>query len=145
MMLSLFLVPPAFAGGVPVPAIPKAKGTHCIRNTEWMRRNHMTLLMHEGDEAVHRGIRSKEETLPGCMSCHVSRLADGHYPSITSKKFFCNSCHGYVGVKIDCFSCHTNRPGPANPIAASGGGPGVAESGILRQIARARRIEGGAK
>jgi hypothetical protein len=92
------------------PVIPAAKGAHCVRPVAWMRKNHMKLLMRLRYEAVHEGIRHKEESLPGCMNCHVSRLADGKYPSVTSRKFFCNACHDYVGVRIDCFSCHSNRP-----------------------------------
>ncbi len=102
----------AHTGGVP-PAIPAAKGAHCVRPTRWMLKYHMKLLMQLRYEAVHEGIRHKDESLPGCMSCHVSRLPDGKYPSVTSKKFFCNACHDYVGVRIDCFSCHTNRPDAA--------------------------------
>ncbi len=115
-MMSLLLIAVACSGGASQPAVPKAKGIHCVRDTEWMRRNHMELLVRERDETVHQGIRNKQETLPGCMSCHVSRLPDGHFPSVASKKFFCNSCHTYVGVKIDCFSCHTNRPDGATPL-----------------------------
>ncbi len=95
----------------PVLQMPAGR-THCVRDTAWMRRNHMKLLMHVRDDVVYQGVRHKDETLPGCMNCHVSRLADGSYPSVTSPKFFCNSCHGYAGVKTDCFSCHTNRPEP---------------------------------
>lgn len=108
---------PAVAGRVPMPKIPAAKGAHCVRPTQWMRKNHMKLLLQLRYEAVHEGIRHKRESLPGCMSCHVSRLANGKYPSVTSRKFFCNACHDYVGVRIDCFSCHTNRPGAADQAA----------------------------
>lgn len=117
LFAALFVAIPARAGGVPEPVIPKAKGTHCVRPLEWMRRNHMRLLLHERDEVVHKGVRVRDETLPGCMSCHVSKLADGRYPSVTSKKFFCNTCHAYAGVRIDCFSCHTNRPEPSRKAA----------------------------
>lgn len=109
---------PAVAGRIPRPEIPAAKGAHCVRPTEWMRKNHMQLLMRLRYEAVHDGIRHRQESLPGCMNCHVSRLANGTYPSATSPQFFCNACHRYVGVSIDCFSCHTNRPGPAGPAPA---------------------------
>lgn len=145
LVLGLLLAPMAFASGVPKPDIPKAKGLHCVRNTEWMRRNHMKLLMHERYLVVHKGIRNEQETLPGCMSCHVRRLPDGHYPSVTSKKFFCNSCHTYVGVRIDCFSCHTNRPGPALPSVAADNGMAVAEGDIVGRLFRSRQAEEGAK
>ncbi len=99
------------------PAVPPAKGAHCVRPVAWMIKNHMKLLMQLRYEAVHEGIRHRQESLPGCMNCHVSRLPDGKYPSVTSRKFFCNACHEYVGVRIDCFSCHTNRPDAAYPAA----------------------------
>ena len=110
MLFALFAAVPAVAGSVPMPVIPAAKGTHCVRPVAWMRKNHMRLLMQVRDAAVHEGIRNKDESLPGCLNCHVSKLADGSYPAATSPKFFCNACHAYAGVSIDCFSCHTSRP-----------------------------------
>jgi hypothetical protein len=100
------------AASAPTPAV-RAGLTHCIRDTEWMRRHHMQLLMHTRDAVVYRGIRDPNETLPGCMNCHLTRLADGSYPTVSSPQFFCNSCHSYAGVETDCFSCHSNRPDPA--------------------------------
>ena len=126
-LLLLLLTAPFWLGAVAhtgsaLPAIPRAKGAHCVRPVAWMRKNHMKLLMRVRYEAVHEGIRNRQESLPGCISCHVSRLADGKYPSVTSSKFFCNACHQYVGVRIDCFSCHSNRPGSgAGTVAQSGG------------------------
>ena len=96
----------------PTPAV-RAGLTHCIRDTEWMRRHHMQLLMHTRDAVVYDGIRDPDETLPGCMNCHLTRLADGSYPTVSSPQFVCNSCHLYAGVETDCFSCHSNRPDPA--------------------------------
>ena len=114
-LLLLLLTAPFWRGalahmGGALPAIPRAKGAHCVRPAAWMRRHHMELLMRVRYEAVHEGIRNSEEGLPGCIGCHVSKLADGKYPSPGSGKFFCNACHEYVGVRIDCFSCHSNRP-----------------------------------
>lgn len=111
----------ARTGGA-LPAIPAAKGAHCVRPVQWMRRNHMKLLMQVRYQAVHEGIRNRRDSLPGCMSCHVSKLADGKYPSVTSGKFFCNACHEYVGVRIDCFSCHSNRPDSGGETVAQAGG-----------------------
>ena len=114
VLLALIVAMPAVADRVPMPQIPAAKGAHCVRPTEWMRKNHMTLLMQLRYEAVHDGIRHKHESLPGCIGCHVSRLANGTYPSASSRAFFCNACHRYVGVSIDCFACHSSRPDAAN-------------------------------
>lgn len=102
------------------PAVPAARAgtTQCIRDTDWMRRNHMKLLMQVRDDVVHRGIRNTDETLPGCMNCHASRGADGRYVSATSPQFFCNSCHRYAGVTTDCFSCHSSRPATEEAVTA---------------------------
>ena len=126
-LLLLLLTAPFWRGalahmGGALPAIPRAKGAHCVRPAAWMRKNHMKLLMRVRYEAVHEGIRNRQESLPGCMGCHVSKLADGKYPSVRSRKFFCNACHEYVGVRIDCFSCHSNRPVSGAGIVAQSGG-----------------------
>ncbi len=133
------------------PVIPPAKGAHCVRPVAWMLKNHMKLLMQLRYEAVHEGIRHRRESLPGCMNCHVSRLADGKYPGVNSPKFFCNACHEYVGVRIDCFSCHTNRPdaayAPARASAAALSGADRLKRGSLAasglSVARAETASAG--
>lgn len=116
------LTVPFWHGALPqdssaAPSMPPPKGAHCIRPAAWMRENHMKLLMQVRDEVVHEGIRRDHESLSACMNCHVSKRADGSYPSVTSRDFFCNSCHGYVGVRIDCFTCHSNRPSSGETTA----------------------------
>lgn len=118
------------------PRIPAAEGRHCVRPAAWMRRYHMKLLMQVRYEAVHEGIRNRQESLRGCMSCHVSKMADGRYPSVTSRKFFCNACHEYVGVRIDCFSCHSNRPDSGSgTVARSGVEAFLASPAAIRHLA----------
>lgn len=119
---------PALRGAATVPAVPAARAgtTQCVRDTEWMRRNHMKLLMQVRDDVVHRGIRNPDETLPGCMNCHASRAANGRYVSATSPQFFCNSCHRYAGVTTDCFSCHSSRPASEEAVTARSAAPGPA-------------------
>ncbi len=131
----LFTLVAACTGRVPMPKIPAAKGAHCVRPTQWMIKNHMKLLMQLRYEAVHEGIRHKAESLPGCINCHVSRLPDGKYPSVTSRKFFCNACHEYVGVRIDCFECHTNRPQTDGAVVAETGREWVLAAGAWRHRA----------
>ena len=132
LLLALIAAVPAAAGRVPMPRIPPAKGAHCVRPVAWMRRNHMKLLMQLRYAAVHEGIRHQRESLPGCMNCHVSKLADGRYPSVNSPKFFCNACHDYVGVRIDCFSCHTNRPDAAFASVAQADEESMSAARVLR-------------
>lgn len=69
-------------------------GEKCIRDKEYMRRNHMNLLMHKRETTVRDGVRTPDESLLGCKDCHTSRTK------------FCDRCHTYVGVKPDCFQCH---------------------------------------
>lgn len=110
--------------GVPLPVLPKATGKHCVMPTEWMRKNHMKLLFHERWITVHDGIFIKGRSMEDCLSCHVHRLADGQWPKPTSRKFFCQACHAYAAVKIDCFECHASHPVKAPPgVGPDGGNP----------------------
>jgi hypothetical protein len=93
-----------------VPKPPHGKGEKCVAPTEWMRRNHMTALMHHRDEAVHEGIRTKRFDLTGCIDCHAVKGADGKPVTFASPKHFCRTCHDYAAVQIDCFECHASRP-----------------------------------
>jgi hypothetical protein len=95
---------------VPIPHPPKGKGDHCVLPTPEMRRNHMKYILHERHETMHKGIRNPQFSLEGCIHCHVVYGADGKPVSIKSPKHFCNSCHGYAAVHIDCFECHASTP-----------------------------------
>ena len=100
----------ANSGRVPMPVIPMGKGDHCVEDTDFMRRNHMNLLMHERDETVHEGIREKRHSLKECISCHAVQGPDQTPVTVSSPQHFCRSCHDYAAVKIDCFQCHASRP-----------------------------------
>lgn len=106
----------AWAGaGAPVkeanglgPAITEArKGTQCVNDTEFMRKNHMKVLDHQRDETVLQGIRTKRYSLKQCIDCHASEKTGS---VAASKDDFCVSCHSYAAVKIDCFDCHSTKP-----------------------------------
>ncbi len=71
-----------------------------------MRRNHMELLMHHRDRTVHEGIRTTQHSLANCIACHASKET-GRVTG--SKDAFCEGCHAYAAVKLDCFECHTDR------------------------------------
>jgi len=43
---------------VPQPDIPRGRGESCVADTDFMRRNHMTMLNHQRDETVLKGVRS---------------------------------------------------------------------------------------
>lgn len=95
-----------------VPAPPKGKGNKCVADTEFMRRNHMTMLNHQRDDTVHDGIRTKQFSLKECIACHAVAGADARPVTIASPKHFCRGCHDYAAVKMDCFDCHASRPEP---------------------------------
>ncbi len=106
-------------GRVPMPNEVEGKGEHCVQPTEVMRRNHMQFILHHRDETMHKGVRTKQYSLKECINCHVQPKADGSYPSIHTKEHFCNSCHTYAAVHIDCFECHATHPvGNASDVAS---------------------------
>ena len=94
-----------------VPQPPKGKGEHCVAPTEFMRRNHMSMMKHQRDETVHEGVRGKPFSLAGCMNCHAVKGADGQPVSYSDSKHFCRSCHDFAAVSIVCFECHSSRTG----------------------------------
>ncbi len=100
----------AATGDVPYPDIPKGQGEACVADTEFMRRNHMSLLMHQRDETMRKGIRSKQHSLKECIDCHAVPGSDSIAITIEDPKHFCRLCHDYAAVKIDCFDCHASRP-----------------------------------
>lgn len=104
--------PVANSGRVPLPVIPIGEGDSCVEDIDFMRRNHMSLLMHQRDETVQEGIRSKQYSLKECLSCHAVLGPDATPVTAASPQHFCRSCHDYAAVKIDCFQCHASRPEP---------------------------------
>jgi len=98
------------SGRVPIPDIPMCQGEKCVEDTDFMRRNHMSLLDHQRDETMHEGIRSKQHSLKECISCHAVAGPDAMPVTVSSPQHFCRSCHDYAAVSIDCFQCHASRP-----------------------------------
>jgi len=105
---------------VPRPDVTAGAGGKCVEDTAFMRRNHMALLKHQRDRTVHDGIRTTRHSLANCVTCHV----DAKTGRVTgSKDAFCEGCHTYAGVKLDCFECHADRPAAA--LAVDAGTPGA--------------------
>ncbi|RLA08660.1 MAG: Hdr-like menaquinol oxidoreductase cytochrome c subunit [Gammaproteobacteria bacterium] len=91
--------------------LPKAKaGTKCVEDRQIMRTNHMDLILHQRDKTMRDGKRDGRHSLKECINCHVTKNDKNEYPNIDSSQHFCNSCHTYVAVKTDCFSCHRSIP-----------------------------------
>ncbi len=94
----------------PIP--PPAKGDECVEPTDVMRRDHMRFLQHQRDDTVHGGIRGAKHSLVGCIDCHAQTDAHGVAIAVNAKGQFCESCHSFAGVRMDCFGCHTAVPAP---------------------------------
>ena len=89
------------------PLVEKAQGGQCVEDPAFMRRNHMTLLKHQRDDTLHGGVRTGKYSLKACVACHASQTSQ----SVSAEKGdFCQTCHAYAAVKIDCFGCHASKP-----------------------------------
>ena len=101
----------AFAGEKPsfAPEVPHPTNgsTECVEDEDEMKKNHMKYILHQRDQTMHDGIRTKTYSLKECINCHVPKNSEIRYGD---DKHFCSSCHNYAGVSIDCFQCHMDRP-----------------------------------
>ncbi len=119
--LFLALVPPAASADLP--ELPRGKGDACVAPTEEMRRDHMDFLLHQRDLTVHEGIRTPRFSLVECVDCHVQRNPEGGFIPVDAPDQFCEICHTYTSVELDCFGCHATTPDsvPAGANAATSG------------------------
>ena len=69
-----------------------------------------TYIIDQRNATSREGIRTEQFSLQQCIDCHNPAAEDGKVAHHTESQHFCSSCHSYVGVKIDCFSCHTSKP-----------------------------------
>ena len=110
LFMALSMAAVVASADVPKPKIPKGKGERCVEDTTVMRKNHMEFLLHQRDETVHEGIRTKKHSLKECLNCHAVQDESNLPVGIDDKRHFCNSCHAYAAVNIDCFECHQSKP-----------------------------------
>jgi len=116
-----------FAQGDYVTPGSKAAGLgNCVRETAFMRRNHMELIEHQRDVTVHQGIRSTTDSLAGCIDCHVGYDQQGQAVPVYADGQFCETCHEFVAVRLNCFDCHSGVPvhpstEMGDPIRTGGG------------------------
>lgn len=99
-----------FAESRLLPSFPEPEGESCVVPTPDIIRNHMKYLYHHRDETMHEGIRTKKFSLTGCISCHATKDESGKAIPVNAEGQFCQSCHAYAAVKIDCFQCHSTIP-----------------------------------
>ena len=99
--------PQAGSNSVPHPVIERARTGPCVADPAFMRRNHMKLLTQQRDDTLRSGDRSGKYSLKACVACHASPTSRSVNAESSN---FCQSCHNYAAVKIDCFECHANQP-----------------------------------
>ena len=108
VLLAVFVAGMALAADrTAKPVVVIERPGRCVEATEVMRRDHMNLLSHQRDRTVREGIRTRQHSLSGCVECHASRKTG----SVLGERGFCQSCHAYAGVRLDCFECHASKPG----------------------------------
>jgi len=88
---------------VPKPTITIENPGKCVAPVEEMRRNHMDMLKHTRDKTMRDGVRGMKTSLNGCIECHASKKTGS---VLGSNENFCQSCHTYAAVKLDCWDCH---------------------------------------
>lgn len=111
-------------GRIPGLEIPKAKGPFseaqpCVEPLDVIRSQHGSLLKQQRDATMRLGIRTEKHSFVGCIDCHVTPDEAGNYPSIKTPEHFCNSCHTYAAVHVDCFDCHATKPNVSESPLAS--------------------------
>ncbi len=105
-LLALSLASPVQAADI-APKLDIGKGGQCVEDPKFMRSNHMKLIIHQRNETVRRGIRGSKYDLTNCVECHASSK---NHSVLGSNENFCQGCHAYAAVKIDCFECHSSKP-----------------------------------
>ncbi len=109
--LTLLLTSVIFSGAIAAePVIPRGKGEFCVEPTDVMRKDHMKFLLHQRDATVYDGVRTKKHSLNECVTCHVQSNTQGDFIPVNAPDQFCESCHTFASVKLDCFECHATTP-----------------------------------
>jgi len=107
ILFSVLMATAVYAADKPeVPHLDVGKGGQCVEEPKLMRSIHMTLLKHQRDETMHKGIRGQKNSFADCVECHASKKTNS---VLGSNEAFCQGCHVYAAVKLDCFECHTSK------------------------------------
>ena len=111
LAVTLFMSGPLSAADIgPELKINRSKADQCVEPSDVMRKDHMKFLLHQRDETMYNGVRTKKYSLNECINCHANKDDAGKYIPVTAEGEFCQSCHSYTSVKLDCFECHATKP-----------------------------------
>lgn len=106
LLILLLVAAPAWADSSIAPKLDIGKGGQCVNDPKFMRKNHMKMIIHQRDETVRLGIRGGKYSLVECVNCHASKTDNN---VLGDDRHFCQGCHEYAAVKIDCFECHSSK------------------------------------
>ena len=126
---------------VSAPIVEKAKGGECVADPAFMRRNHGDMLKHQRDDTLRGGIRTGKNSLKACIECHASKTTNSVNASGSN---FCQSCHNFTAVKIDCFECHASKPAPTafHPLVSPHGNSAESAASMkLRQVVVQQQVK----
>jgi hypothetical protein len=101
---------------VELPGLQNHKGEKCVDDEDFIRRNHPDLLKHHRDDTVRKGIRTTKYSLKNCVECHASAKTGS---VASAKDDFCVACHSYVGVELECWECHSSKPGKPDVVPSA--------------------------
>jgi hypothetical protein len=107
--LAAFFLSALIASAVYAAETPKldiGKGGQCVEDPKLMRKIHMDLIKHQRNETMRQGIRGGKYSLAECVECHAGTKTNS---VLGSNEAFCQGCHVYAAVKLDCFECHSNK------------------------------------
>ena len=108
VLLAWPMMQSAHADGIKPAVTIENPGTQCVAPAEEMRRNHMEMLKHQRKLTLREGVRGSKVSLNGCIECHASKKTGS---VIGSNENFCQSCHAFAAVKLDCWDCHQPKAG----------------------------------
>ncbi len=111
LVAGVLALPAAAEPRIPLPTIAKGKGDQCVEPLDVIRRDHMDLMNHQRDRTTYEGVRTKQHSLKNCIECHASKDDEGQWVPVNAPGQFCDSCHSYAAVSMDCFQCHATTPG----------------------------------
>lgn len=80
----------------------------CVESAEYMRANHMNLLIDWREEVVRDNLRTYTASDD---KEYIKSLADTCLDCHSPKDEFCDRCHDYVAARPNCWNCHIDPEG----------------------------------
>ena len=84
------------------------KAEKCVRETDYMREEHMQLLDEWRDRVVREGQRLYVN--PDQHKAYYMSLSNTCLDCHSNKEEFCDRCHTYSSVDPYCWDCHIDNP-----------------------------------